>query len=840
MMLPGVVSSAATSASNRILSRLLQRRISCHVRKGYFLSTERTSCYCTTSHLTSFSLRPSVLHPLRHISSTSNSTNPRFDPNRSYQEWSALTNELLEDTAELETLHHLALYEETIRWWTTQRTAQSVDYALMLIERVTGALAMDDESRRKEVQLLRDHWYRGSYPRSTHLLNAILDEWRIVVEKGATIDEKTQGSRRKSALLTPSQLLARIEAMAEEGMPLEARSYSSLMLAAVRGALPISDAPEFCEQVLERALERANQQEKLQTPAETNDLSLVPDAVAWTIAIKAWANVSKSNRRPVSAQRALALFQRVTTEPTICKHGPSTVLFNTLLECLVPVSLPNSENDPFYYMNTADEVLRSMAGSPFPHVQPTDVSYRIVLFAWCDQAARWWLLLRKQEKDNRKRGRSDRTVDTSEASALAQYAIDKAWSLLQDSVMQYADGSPIMDSSFYSKLLTTIVQDAPLFSEPQHIGLAETIFQHQQDQFEKTGNDRFAPTARTSRALLTLLCKSGRPAEAQAFLDQMEQQYAATPSRSEWLLKRGHYRDVFFAWLATLPPTPHTMQLSLAEEEAHLPAIRNAIQLVHRMLALDRSYCPDPHMLYSFLRTASRNSLVPPNDLEEVLRGSVKQGMDCQPSVMSPVFFAWSHHHSNHTLSEGTALDRVWQLIQDMQEWFAGKRLLDRSHLTAGIVALSRCAETDNEKTTAGLRAVQVLDMAIQEVRSSGSTLTRPDSGMYNVVLYALVQSGNGHQADTVFRFMMKDFYERGNMDARPTVKSLNRVLAAWLASNHPEAGQKVRALLRDVHKVTNETRNAQNKLLPNRETHRMIEQLTGKDYFQAKTKECH
>ena len=99
---------------------------------------------------------------------------PFFDPELSDSQWRETTHKLLTEQPPIITSKMIVLTEQTIRYWTTQRSAEAVQPCFRLLDLMFQRL--------QEHPILLSsgdlsHFYSGNYPRATHLLNAVVDAW---------------------------------------------------------------------------------------------------------------------------------------------------------------------------------------------------------------------------------------------------------------------------------------------------------------------------------------------------------------------------------------------------------------------------------------------------------------------------------------------------------------------------------------------------------------------------------------------------------------------------------------------------------------------------------------
>lgn len=427
----------------------------------------------------------------------------RFDTSKNETEWRSLTKDLLDPNVFPMGSLPIDQFVEAIqatRWWiSTRKTSESISAALQLINRLAVEVHLNPKLLNTEDL---NNWYTGRYPRARHLLNAILDTWKICWRDSAR-------SSKGKQLPSPEQILQRIDAL--PGLEPDCRSYSIIMTAAISsGSLSNSSGTErrhsmnmipiFCEDVLNRMLERGR----------TNPAAL-PDNVAFTTVLNAWAQ----SGRPDAAERANVLWinQVQLFDAKAIDAQPTTVTYNTFLHALTraPLRVDNLER--------AEELLQDMLTSPYAHVYPDTVSYRLIIFGW--------------------------------AAMKNSSSIDRAYRLLKDMVNIHetmgfneknSNNKEIFDFdvSFFSKLISTAALSVGDYKA------AEKIFQYLEEVHQRTGDPRFQMDARVARSMIVVYAKTDRPALAEKLLDFMEQE-AARCNDSSMLPKRS-YGEVLFAW----------------------------------------------------------------------------------------------------------------------------------------------------------------------------------------------------------------------------------------------------------------------------------------------------
>jgi len=252
----------------------------------------------------------------------------RFDPHRSQQEWIQAAKAFLSQKNITE-IDDLANYEETVRYFASQRLHKPSFVAAWKLIRHTS-VSSD----------LHRIWLTGNHPRSVHMLNAVLDQWRILWEND-------------QIALDPWAMLEHVQDAAEKTtVPLNSRSYS---LVALAGRHNFKQGPELCERVL--------------------GLCDSPDTVLLSTTIDAW---NKSGRKD-AFRRAKKVWHKYKDK----LPWRNTILYNTILQTMADSQLLSE-------LEHASKTVRYMETCIDTDVYPTNDTFRIVLGGWMELTTRMW------------------------------------------------------------------------------------------------------------------------------------------------------------------------------------------------------------------------------------------------------------------------------------------------------------------------------------------------------------------------------------------------------------------------------------------------------------------
>jgi tetratricopeptide (TPR) repeat protein len=672
--------------------------------------------------------------PRDFLMDTATDKKERFDPSLTASEWKARTIHLLDviesPVGSLSSLD-LCQAEETIRWWTTQRTAEGVTAAFHIFGRIAVELEKSPHLLNTEDLI---YWLDGRYPRSTHLLNAALDAWRIVWESGGSASNGVVGEEIDT--LPPEQVLLSVERLAAATntcpVPLNERTYSIIMNAAVKRG--DSGTPIFTERILETMLVESG----------TNP-AVMPDTVAFTTAIRAWA----ISGRPDAAHRAEGLWREMLSlvEDQVIDAQPNTVMYNTVLDALV-------RSNTRAGMERADEILRQMMTSPYQDVYPDTVSFRLVIFGWTE-------LMSEEEEE--------------------QDSADRAYSLLSEMLRLYETGSSDVDvdASFFSKLISTLARFGTDYQK------AQDIYDHLLELYERTGDPRFEPDIYTTRAMVIVYSKQNRPEMAEPLLVRLEHE-AESSGDLTMMPKRGHYRDVLLAWTRSC-----NKEIAVERAEGLL------LRMIDLALKVNKDMVPDGKSINTVLHmwsTATSQRKDAAQRAESLLRTiqglhdkTRHQNYKMGSSSFLSVITAWSRSNV------AEASDRAEALLFEMQRRCdEGQEDLrpDRFHYASVITAWGKSGRYDASDSLD-----DIFEEAVDAYKA-GHLMARPDTALYGATIHACAQIGDAERAEHYLQRMLKD-YKQGNESAKPSSKVFNAVLLAWLRSGNLKAPERAEALFR-------------------------------------------
>ena len=600
----------------------------------------------------------------------------RFDPTRS--DWTKVTRSLLHSPG-IWTPEQFVLAEQTIRWWVTTRkdNSDTPKLTLSLLQHAAAQLA-------KDPQLLQTdelaNWYKGEYPRATHLLNAVLDTWRVLWKKGHDLP-------------APNKMLIQVEELETLGLPLDTRSYSLILKAAVQRSTPsCPPAPLFCEIVLFKHMLSSSRLADCR-----------PDMVACCTVLDAWAK----SRRADAAENALKLFRKVIEfhEEGHVSEAPTSVLHTGVIEALA-----NSKT--WENMEKAEEILRGIMASPFPELAPYLVTFRLVVFGWANLAE---LLSQNAKKPDKHKKQ-------------ASEAVARGYQLLDQLRKEHFDR---VDTSFASKMLYTAVRTSKTKAD---LELAEKMYQ---DLFER--KPAFGLDASTLRSLIMLYARTRRPRRAMELVDVLEKQAFAMNEMSV-LPSRGHYREVTVACIETG-----------AGEQAE-----NMLMRMLALATRNRTpkYVPDPDVTLRVLKAMSalRDAA---NRIDALLKVHQKTyeltkfpELQPRPEFVLRAMLAWSRS------IDPVAPDRAEGWLNEMEKMHESgkhpKMMPTRFHYAAVLTALSSPG-SDAESVKRGLELMRKAN----DDCAKGNKGACPDKAMYSAMLRICYRAGDGRTAERVYRFML-------------------------------------------------------------------------------------
>jgi hypothetical protein len=512
----------------------------------------------------------------------------RFVSNRSDQEWEQIHDEILQKNI-LDVMDVIDA-EQCMRWWISQSRAnlqktmkdrtsfnrfkskqrneeenltvsgtdprinasKAIVSALDLFGHLVNAieaqpelLTFDDSANLRTSDYSLNHWYDGYLPRATHLLNAILDAWRLC---WINLDSDNK------YVPIPQTIFTLLRDTWSDYVPMNETTYSIVMDAAVAKMSSLSntasqqEVPIFCEEMIRFMLEK-------KVPKNISDqarpyyaeYSTLPDNVTYSTVLNAWARSGRTD----AAERAEALFNEFTT---FCSNGtlptmPNTFCYNTVLVAmstppdsfvkqrrtlLIKAKAPDYRIDQRLADNVlrrentlllAEDMFRSMQHSPYPNVMPDTISFRTMIYAWSEYSVD----LRYADREK------------------SQNAIDRAVALLYEMAQLHVSSSNNaidIDYSFFGKIISTLALNQPLVVDSfakADFSRAEELYHYMLDLYRTTRDNRFTPDTSLLCAMTLVYAKDGRPLEAEAILTRLENE-ARSRNQVSMLPRISYYR----------------------------------------------------------------------------------------------------------------------------------------------------------------------------------------------------------------------------------------------------------------------------------------------------------
>lgn len=679
----------------------------------------------------------------------------RFDVSKSEELWVAETSRLLRWDAPSPTWtgREITQAEETIRYWITKHRTrpQTIQTCLTLFGRTVTTLELHPQLLKKDECLA--HWYDGRYPRATHLLNAIVDAWRLCWMDNANV-------------VSAKQLFSLLESWtaAAPPVPIDARTYTLLLTAATAKGDP-TQAPLSGQELLAIMLERgATQQAEL------------PDTFLFTATLRAWALSGRED----AAQGAWALWKdwrELRREGTVTAT-PNVVAYTTLLDVLTAA-------EDLVYMQHADQVLRDMMGHLHETVTPDTIAFRLVIFGWLRWAGKMPVALHADDEESPKR--ESCLVDARDENDPVSVPLQKAYGLLH--TMLELDQSGIegvaCDATFFSKFISASALVG-------RFEIAQKAYDDLLALYEKTGQERFRPEIFTKRAMILVHCGVHRAVSAEKLLIEMQEEAAARGDPS-FLPKPSHYRDVIMAWLTH----PRDTRISQRAEGVLLRLIELASSMEDEQ-EKDR-YMPNEMLIEKVLLSWSRSERQDAAFRAEVLLRTIQKLVpNAESSVLGPnafanVMVAWSRSKSHEAV--GRCEDLLFELQRRYEDGLVHLQP-DAFHYTAVIRTWANSQRRDS--------ASNIQDWFDQAVESyqAGNQRARPDQHMYGAAIHGFGHVGDDHKAERLFHVMIKDF-EHGNESALPSTRILNMVLFALLRSSDTAAPERALKILGEIEALS-------------------------------------
>jgi hypothetical protein len=441
------------------------------------------------------------------------------------------------------------------------------------------------------------YWHGGHGPRSTQILNNLLDAWRLCwIDIG----------KENKYLPMPETIFELLKDKWSDVIPMNEHTYTVLMEAPVAtmnlvcDKNPQSHVPIFCEKVLNYMLQQkkpmdapvpmsrfaseisalpekmSQQKESLDAPDPpplfasgitalpgnmlqqkdpidapgplprfASEISALPGNAAFAAALHAWARSGS----PDAAMRAEYLFNQFST---LCNDGtlrvtPNTICFNAALTAMTSPSKA--------IINRRSDLLKNTNDVDHQH----DVELVEILLSRHQTLCRADELFRTMQKCPHPNLVPDivsfrtmifswaeyssdvRCIDRNKSSQ----AIEKAVALLYELARLHIDSANTsieINCSFFGKVITSL-----LSNQPQNIDSyakadlrqAEEIYQYMLNLYRETRDERFTPDDGILCSMILVYAKDSRPLEADAILSRLEHESKLTKQVA--LLPRTNY-----------------------------------------------------------------------------------------------------------------------------------------------------------------------------------------------------------------------------------------------------------------------------------------------------------
>jgi PPR repeat len=669
------------------------------------------------------------------------------------------------------------------------------------------------------------HWYDGRHPRATHVLNAIIDAWRV-----CWIDL----DNNYKCLPSPEFIFQTLKDNWSDLVPFNERTYTIIMDAPVstmyhsRSGFPLYHVPLFCEEVINfMLLEKAPKDVPGYPRRYAIETSTLPDNVSYATALNAWVR----SGRPDAGLRARNLFNQFVS---FCSKGtlsttPNTFCYNTLLVAMTtpPKSIvqkratlleklsKGKENKDMALidnlmerekvLNRADIMFRSMQSCPYPDVVPDAVSYRTIIFAWTDYS----LDLRYV---NRKMSNKANMRAVALLYEMAQLRVDSGNSTLD------------IDSSFFGKLISTLALNQPWPPDANalmDLRRAEDIFRFMLKMYDRTNDERFSPDESILSVMILIYAKNGRPQEADDILSRLENE-ALSQNKHVMIPRIGYYRgmllfltkltawcalhrciafvsnliqhfdlsltDTFVSWMDLA-----AQEMNQGQQNSAIKAADKAENVVLRMIDIAcatnvKGNVPDRTIVTRMLELwiTCQMPLRAENFyriVEEIYEKTKFRELRWKATQLRRILTAWAMDINNPTIHSAQRAEAV---LNEMQRRFEQTKDFGfRPTVVSISLVLTAWLRTDYPDIVTKCKGL--FDNAVSAY-VNGNAEARPDATLYSLVFKAFVKVGDGQGAMDFLGIMQKDYFDNKNDSAKPTTEVFNTVLLCLVRSRDPLA----------------------------------------------------
>lgn len=503
---------------------------------------------------------------------------------RTKPEWEVCTRDILEKV-QFDSYHDFYMARAVMLYWANEGTNK--DYQTVFT--VFGHLAMQ---AKLHPELIPYQWTRRhSDPPVTFMLNHILDRW------------KYRWLEQESDVLSPIEMRGLIEALDEDIVQLNSRSYVPILIGALNHPGSIVDVPAFCESALEAVLRKTNAR---------------PGIDLITLVIRSWVTTDPKG----SIERVESLWENtlLLLEKSMVRGRLNKNFFNEILTGLV------QSEDPRRVQHAA-ELVRNLDVETRGLVSSDADMYKKVLFGWVQLAVDSW-----------KKGES----------AKGKNYILHAMKTLRETER----AGLCADATFFSVIISAI---AKYSKDPEDYVMAMKLFKHLEEKYQKTQDKAYVAESFTMRAMIILFSKAGHPDAAHSLLIHLES-LSETLNNEALLPKPGHYVDVITGW--------YKSELSESAERITDLILRMCNNVTTKGLL---QYCPDDDILSITFRCVVRNPNLMDavyGKLLEVYKLTGGEVIKPKTGWFLSAMHAWSMSQSDEALTKVRSLYSEFRVFQ--------------------------------------------------------------------------------------------------------------------------------------------------------------------------------
>jgi PPR repeat len=514
----------------------------------------------------------------------------------------------------------VGLAVEAARFWTTQRTPEGVRCGWKLWDRLetwcnhkhqedTTTVESDEAAVAASVTT-------GRYPQLLHLLNAVVDSWRIVWEAQQARQQQQQQQQRERDTVdvvdSPQRLFARLQSV--DPRFVNSRTFT-ILITAVLSTMPpnrqqhghdrrrrrrahreadessntsdlstrADEAPVLCEQIFHHMLALSSSSSSPPSSSSTANpaADVFPDAIAFTSVLNAWAKSGHPDA-PMRAlgfwsewelrlqQRTRALQERRMPREQLLQHllhdnahnasllersTPNVFSYNTLIQALCS-TLDRA------WIGRAGDVVHGMMGNHPHQLHPTGLTSSLSPST-------------HGAPDIPKPNMATFRLIIGAYAAIRDATQGLYWlKVMIESGLGHADAfSKVILSAYLSKQYDV--------AEAAHLLLVEAIE-------SPLLSDVNALSPQVALTMMRLYADTNRPRLAQAQLEQAESATKNGDASAFQDLDRSYYHNVLYGWINAVAPSSSSSSSSRGQgrppRAAPLVTKRHAAEQTERLL----------------------------------------------------------------------------------------------------------------------------------------------------------------------------------------------------------------------------------------------------------------